>query len=419
MKKIVLILMMVAFAMPAFASETRIRSLGPMVAPYIEDDSNVFMWYATLPSYSNLVTITAGYDDVYLGYDEEADYYDWIYSKFGLTWAFGEEGQYGTLGLWWEEHTRGPNNLPWFGGAWWGPEDNFDNTVYNKLNAMYGFTTEGGVAFGIYFNNASEHDLGEGGSQKDEYYISYNTLGLGIRWDLNESTYADFAFDLNWVGYNETDWESTEEWEADSKMTYDIRGRFFIEQSDVVTWVPYLHYKWGNLSVKSNETELPDDQCWGVKGHMLDLGLGTNLHVNDDNMIIVALNLYSNYKGEPSACGSDAEKEEISMQVLPGFVFGLESDVKDWLTFRAGCDKTLIKFTYKEASDPAYEEIYTFAPFNWYLGLGFHVGDFDIDAMLNKHVPFSMGYWLTGFQPDSYEDGLGPPITMISATYHF
>ena len=48
------------------------------------------------------------------------------------------------------------------------------------------------------------------------------------------------------------------------------------------------------------------------------------------------------------------------------------------------------------------------------MGLGFHIADFDIDAVVNNNLPFRIGYWLTGYQ------GFGdPPVYMLTTTYHF
>jgi hypothetical protein len=134
MKKIVLAILMIAVAMPAFGSETRVRSLGAMTAPYIEDDSNVFMWPATLAGYANLVTITAGYYDVIKWHDDRGYYDDDMTAKFGMTYGLGEDNKYGVLGMWWQEHTYGPNYM----GDWWGPyggeATSFGENVYNKWN---------------------------------------------------------------------------------------------------------------------------------------------------------------------------------------------------------------------------------------------------------------------------------------------
>ncbi len=416
MKKIVLAMLIIAVAMPAFASETRVRALGPMTAPYIEDNSNVFMWPATLVGYANQVTITAGYYDVVKWYDDRGEFDDDMTATFGLTYGLGEDNKYGVLGMWWQEHTYGPNYM----GDWAGPGGytSFAENVYNKWNLMWalGFET---IDIGISFDRADEMYKGEGGGEKYEDYISYQTLGLGLRADIGDASYLDVAFDYTSVGYTYQD-GGDEIIEADSKSIMALRARMFYEWTDVITWVPYFNYKWGTLSLKSNESDFyADDDCWGIKGFQFDIGIAANINVNDDNLIIVGIEPYGVYKGEPAECGSDAETGDEKMTIFPGFVFGLESDVKEWLTFRAGCDKALLKTTYTgEYEGESYEENYTWAPFNWYLGLGFHVSDFDIDLLLNKEVPFSMGYWMTGFRPEGGDDA-GAPIGMISATYNF
>jgi hypothetical protein len=53
--------------------------------------------------------------------------------------------------------------------------------------------------------------------------------------------------------------------------------------------------------------------------------------------------------------------------------------------------------------------------FAWFLGGGFHVGEWDIDAVFNPDLPFRLGYWLTGYGSDIAE----PPVGRVSATYRF
>jgi len=418
MKKIVLAMLIIAVAMPAFASETRVRALGPMTAPYIQDDSNVFMWPATLASYADLVTITAGYYDVVKWYDDRGHYDDEMTAKFGLTYGLGEDNRFGVFGIWWQEHTYGPNYM----GDWWGPygggTTSFSENVFNKWNVMWALAFET-IDIGVRLERADEGSYEDADGEKDEDYISYTTIGLGLAWELSDAANLDVAFDYTTVAFTYKEMGVDQTIEADSKSIMAFRARMFYEWTDVITWVPYFSYKGGDLSVKSNETQIPADDCEGLKGYMLDFGLAANINVNDDNLIIVGIEPYGLYSGEPSECGNDAETGTAKMTILPGFVFGLESDVKEWLTFRAGCDKALLKTTYEgQSGGESYEENYTWAPFNWYLGLGFHVSDFDIDLLLNKEVPFSMGYWMTGFSPEEGDDA-GAPIGMISATYSF
>jgi hypothetical protein len=338
-----------------------------------------------------------------------------------MTYGLGEDNKYGVLGLWWQEHTYGPNYM----GDWYGPwigNSHAQWNLYNKWNIMWGMQFES-FAIGVYLNRADEGYYETATDMEDgEWYSSYTTFGIGLNFD-TDAIYGDIAFDYQKVGYTDTDLGDEEKIEQDAGNIYEFRGRAFYEWTDVITWVPYVRYKMGDLSVKSTESDFyADDECWGIKGFQFDIAIAANLQVNEDNLIIVGIEPYGYYKGEPSECGSDAMAEDDKLTIFPGFVFGFESDVKDWLTFRAGCDKAFIKWEGKEEGDGmTYEEKETMAPFEWYLGLGFHVGDFDIDCMLNKHVPFSMGYWLTGYQPTGgyYEGYTASPIGMISATYHF
>lgn len=419
MKKVLLALVMVAIAMPALASETRIRTLGPMVAPFIEDDANVFTWYATLPSYANLVTMTAGYEDVYIYGSDRGWYNDYIYAKFGLTYGLGEDNAWGVLGLWWEETTLGPV----FGHETWGPfgygTAQFDEWVYNKWNVMWGYQLEG-LSFGLYFNRADNGEYYEG-DEEGEMHEAYTTLGLGVRFDIGEDMYADLAFDYTMVNWTfQEPIPDAPEITEDANSMMGFRGRLFYEWTDMITWVPYINYRMGDFSIKSSEDDYYGDfDCWGFKGFHFDLGIGANIHVNDETMLIIAIEPYGIAKAEPSECGTEAGDQSVKATLFPGMAFGFESDVKDWLTFRAGCDKVFVKWVEEwEGEGDSVEYKWTGAPFNWYLGVGFHVGDFDIDAMVNKEVPFSMGYWLTGFQPYNGYDS-GAPIGMISATYHF
>lgn len=428
MRKLLLAILVIAVAMPAFASETRLRTLGPGVAPFIEDDANVFMWYATLPSYEDLVTVTVGYYDVYYEMEDYDDFDEGgedLVARFGLTYGLGDDAEYGVLGLWWEEDTPGPNRWMGSDGLWagpmFGPYTDFSDFVYNKWHAMYGYQMDG-MSFGLYFNRADQgaYEEQSGVSGEFEDYSSYTTIGAGVRFDVGDDAYADLAFDWTTVSFTYTELGDDEEVEADANMVLGFRGRMFYEWTDMITWVPYVSYRMGDLSLKSTEEDFyADGECWGIKGFQFDLGLAANMMVNDETMIIVAVEPFGYYKAEPSDCGPDADTGEVKMTMLPAFAFGFENDVKEWLTLRLGCDKVFVKYEESfEAEGETGDFKMTMAPFNWYLGLGFHVSDFDIDVMVNKEVPFSMGYWLTGFRPAGGYDA-GAPIGMISATYHF
>ena len=142
--------------------------------------------------------------------------------------------------------------------------------------------------------------------------------------------------------------------------------------------------------------------------------------VNTNNMLVFATELEF-FNWEPSKKAEGVETE-LSATVLPRFYIALESDITSWFTARVGANKTMASFTEKDAAGN--ETKYTnseyladitdsFDDFAWFLGGGFHVGEWDIDAVFDPSTPFRLGYWLTGYSSDTQ------PVGRISATYRF
>ena len=154
----------------------------------------------------------------------------------------------------------------------------------------------------------------------------------------------------------------------------------------------------------------------GLKAMGFDLGLGANIKVNEDNLLIFAIEPYSTVKREPSEPPTGTSGD-ITVTAMPRIFLALETDVRDWLTFRAGGMKELLKDkeTYEDDVTKT-EYTSTWSEFAYYMGLGFHVSDFDIDVLLNNQVPLHLGYWLTGYIPENQTE---LPMTMLTATYHW
>lgn len=418
---------LVAMSGSALATEARIMALGGDVAPYICDDANVYVWYATLPSYSNLLIIGMYNDWEYDGGSDVEAYY-------GLTYALGEDGSWGTLAIGLMENTQGPNQDGWMadniidGMFWddWDDEDIFDWSLYNRYMLMYGYQMEG-MSFGLYFSRASEADKYEsdyGDPYEEEWKEAYTTLGLGFRMDIGEDMVLDAAFDYTKATYLYTYTDIDEDEEADPGTAMAFRARMFYDWREDITFVPYFDFATKDFAY-SPVDEFYGDEGFGLKATAFKFGIGANMNVNEDNMIVFAVEPFAYWKGQPSGYTEGYEDEwEVTYKTMPKFILALESDLTDWMTFRTGCSKALSKWAYSWNDEDDSEEMWqTYGPqwdwnqFAWNIGLGFHFGDFDIDCVLNKDVPFSMGYWLTGYKP---HDGDGyTPVGMISAVYHF
>jgi len=414
------VLFLVATAVPLLATEARQIALAG-VGNYIEDDYNIFTWYATLPSYSNTVWIGLNY-----GYS----YYDgavaaasgpsstYNYQYMGASYGLGKEGKYGTLAMFYYGYSPGLNRAS--NGGWYG-SGVFTESADSKWTLMYAYPMEK-MSLGLYFNRSDNSYKRETETAvTNEHKIAYTTIGAGVRFDLGDKAYADIAFDYNIASFKDRGQEfssSYGEVSQDANKMMDVRARMFWQWTETVTLVPYAEYASFNFSLKADSATDWKDNYYGDKAMMFKLGIGANLKINENNLLVFAMEPYSYYKEEPSDPPKGQSYKETET-FLPTFRLGLESDVKDWLTFRVGAEKDFYKSESKHTAGTTSDtQTYIGSDFNFYMGLGFHVGDFDIDALVNPDLPFKVGYWLTGYS----EWNRGPydvPVYMISTTYHF
>ncbi len=406
-------LVLVAFAVPALATEARLEALG--VGNFVEDDFNMFKWYATLPSYSNNFWIGLEYFE---GYEMAVaapaaggpgEFQSWLGASYGL----GSEGKYGTLAMFFFPSTPGLNT---FSGPWTG-SGVFSSSLDNKWSIMYGYPMEK-FSLGLYFDRADQsHKFETETPPTEETHQAYTTIGAGVRFDIGEKAYTDLAFDYDFATFKDVDniYFGFGEVTADAKSQFGVRGRMFYELNETVTMVPFVSYRNFNFSLKGTAGDFKGTY-FGNKGFEVDAALGFNFKVNEDNLLVFAVTPYSEIKVEPSD-PPVGETLEDKVTLLPIFNLALESDVKDWLTFRIGAEKGFFKDkTTDETATTKDNDTDTGSYFDYHMGLGFHIGDFDIDLLVNNQLPFRVGYWLTGYNPWFDFDG---PVYDISAVYHF
>lgn len=392
-KVLILSLLVVALAAPAFATTSRVNSLAG-TGDYMNDDSNMFRWYGVLPSYANLVMMEVG------SWDGSVDH-----RGIGVTHACGEDGKWGTWGLWLLEDVVIADNFymntpVWYAG--WGYNDIGVGMPYNKLAVAWGKEFEA-LSLGVNFTRSDLSVDDETIDTRTDW--SFTTVGVGIRTDVGDNAYADLAATIGFGGY---DVEAAANNSLDKKTAFDFAGRMFYEWKDNVTLVPVAEYMQYEYALE-NDTEPYGDKVRGFLG-----GIGMNMDVNTNNMFIWGAQV-EYYKWEWSSAGDAVD--EFTMWNLPRFFMALESNVKPWLTTRVGAWKSLSKTTQTVGiGDPveANDIMVTGSDFEWFLGCGFHIAEFDIDCELGEDAPFNMGYWLTG-----YENWDNEPISRISATYHF
>jgi hypothetical protein len=416
--KVVLIsLLVVAMAAPVFATTTRVNSLAG-TGNYINDDSNIFHWYGVLPSYANLVMTEVG-----TWYGSES-----LNSQaMGMTYSVGEDGHYGTWGVFLlrnvADNSFFSSGSPIGYGAY-----NYDGltppgystqyTPMNKLALMWGKQMEK-FALGLSFTRSDESsDIKYAVDPEHKTDKAYTTFGAGIRADINDKTYTDIAVTVGFGSYDETG-DTLHTFSKDKGTSLDFSARMFYEWKDNITFVPAIEYFQSEYSLQRPSWYPEDTYAMGDKMRGFLVGAALNFDVNTNNLLIFGAEL-SYYKDEPSDPGTGPNSQDAYKEwALPTFYLALESNVKPWLTARMGAWKELSQetYTHTEAAGTGYvakDNKYTDSYFQWYLGLGFHVAEFDIDAQLGPDAPFNVGYWLTG-----YSQWDTAPITRMSATYHF
>ncbi|MBN1164177.1 MAG: hypothetical protein JXB45_06340 [Candidatus Krumholzibacteriota bacterium] len=398
------VMLAATFAAPAMATEARVKSLGAHVAPYIEDDYNAMTWYATLPSYANLVLINM--------YDGTP-----VTGAYGFTWGMGDEGKYGTLGLLFVDDA-GPANPygTWLSPSWtvtWVGKDIYTGTyqtsrkLYSTYQLMYGYAFEK-FSLGAYLCSTGAATVKEVTNQPDaENLLGYLKFGLGARFDVGEN-YLDAAFDF--IKASEKNSTVTPNVETDKGNGMTFRGRYFWGIKENWTLVPYVVFDMRDFANT-------DAANYGCKTNYFQFGTAANITVNEDNLIVLGLE-GSLWTAEPSKDDPILNQPKYAVVTLPRIMLALETELTDWLTFRTGVAKAITASAERqivaniESITATVDDRFS-NYIEWNLGLGFNYGDFDIDCTLAKETPFAMGHWLTGY------DNQVRPVGMISALYHF
>lgn len=389
-------LLVVAMAIPALATTTRVNSLANS-GNYMADDSNIFNWYGTLPSYSNMVMAEGGQA---MGYADVSA----AYQALGMTKMLGDMGTVGVFLLY--------NSIE--DGSFFAfnplPTTSFDGVAVptTKYALMYGYDIEDVLAFGIHFTR-SDTKVEVEGTTPSLASLTYMTIGAGVRMETGDAGYFDAAFTLGKAG-GEAGPPNGDFWNNGSSWV--LEGRYFWEWTDAATVVGYA----GFGSFDYLQATVPAATTGGTKGSGFQLGVAINQDVNTNNTLIFAAE-YAHATTEPSQTATN-DQTKFTANTLPLFRLALESDINSWLTTRIGAIKDMTKTETTAVNGDKTTSTGPTTPgsdFEFYLGAGFHIGDWDVDMRFDNDLPFRLGYWMTGFGTN---DGT-PPVGRISGTYRF
>ncbi|MDH3214907.1 MAG: hypothetical protein OEN01_01285 [Candidatus Krumholzibacteria bacterium] len=397
-KMLILSLVVVSLASASFATTSRVIALAG-TSNYINDDSNIFRWYGTLPSYTNMVMAEAGQATGTIGPSGNGDLFT-EYQALGFTHSWGEDHWLGTWAVFLLYNSVEDMSFYNFNPLAGIGTEGTNSTPTTKFVFSWGNEIEDVVSYGINFTRSDASFETTAGGTND---INYTTIGGGARFDVGEDAYVDAAATFGFAGGDSLGG-------FDNGKAWDLAARLFWEVRDDVTVVPFLGWRAFDLAYEDLAATS------GLKSSDFQAGASLNFDVNTNNMLIFATEIEF-VTLEPSKV-APGDQNEIKVTHLPKFFVALESDVTSWLTTRVGATKTMRKI---EDTDFAGDESISTAPsfeggdFDWSLGAGFHVGEWDIDAVFSHEIPFRLGYWLTGYGVGD----LDPPVGRVSGTYRF
>jgi len=358
---------------------------------FFEDSHDIRRWYGTLPAYAGLLQIDLG-----RVIDDRGDPGDLTGQELGMYLDLAG-GRFGTAGLLLAaDDGRRPA-----GGAttlFWSRSGRRVN-----LGLMAGFrdaeSASGSSASAVH-DLRSEHDL---------------NLGVGLRLDVDARTYLDLA--LETTG-------------ADRSLVEN--GRILVDrQEDFGTW---------SCRLRLFRSLLPDlalvgaweyrrlDQIWldetrplpaDLEEDVHRVGLAFNYFPDADTMVLLGAE-YEDIDGLLSPLEAGWGTADPWRHRGFSLFVGLETRTRSWLTLRGGVRSRLSKIE----NTPALAEDFdpdvdghveeTARRLELDLGLALHLGDFDLDLVLNEEPLYRLGHFLTGGDGDDTAN-----FSEISLTYRF
>jgi hypothetical protein len=425
------VLVLTLGAMAANATTSRVRSLAN-VGDYISDDSAVNRWYSTLVSFANQVNAEVG---------------EWTTTDLtdtrGLGWthAIGEDGKWGTYrislneaslnhpGFWignpfYQNHAPQENVLPQVGSL----DFPYTDTPINRWDIAGAWEIGESFAVGVSITESKWGVTDDVGDIVGTPIVSDNTwmvFGVGATWTNNDNMVVDVLLNVGNAGGSTVTGTgaaaTTLEW--DSKQAFEIAARLFYDWKDYVTLVPVIDFASSEYSLQSSTPPGPLATPNGQQDTDIMVGVGLNMDVNQDNMLVFAVEWMdrSSEYANPDTAG--AEVKEATVTYLPTLRLSLESHITSWLTTRIGAAKFIgsprIEYNNGDETQVSPGHPYDFFQpegFDWFLGCGFTFAEWTVDLELADQTPFGLGYWLTG-----YAGAWGPegPVGRISAVYNY
>ena len=361
----------------AFATETRVRSLGGN-GDYFEDVANVPRWYGSLSSYANTAVLELGQFDASAGNsarDQQA-----VRQGAGALFDLDAGRRYGTLGLYLcrdgEAADGAGARVLMYGRAW----------THAQAGLVVGYRRE-------FDHGEIDEDLRE------------TLVGLGTRLDLDDTTYLDLAGD--WRGTSTDYREPRAQPVLDSRSwgSFSLRARAFHGPRKGWALVPVCAYRRDDRWLLGEPPGRPVRRdSWDSR-----YGIGVNLFPTGDIMGLVSCERRLGEKSHYVLNGDGDMRIDRATFDMIALRLGLEARLRPWLSLRAGAFSTPDHRREQPATNFGLTD-----DFDLSLGIGLHLGDLDADFLFNDDAPFNLGSLMT-----NAGEGEASTFSSVSLAYRF
>lgn len=385
MKRLCVLILALALAVfmtaPAFATWTRVVTMGNQ-SMYIQDDYNIWGFTSTVNNYPRHLIIDHSIDaSAYeFGVGEDID----GSTRLGMIVPFMRSMVLGAF-------------ISDFDYEWGLEPDEADQ----KLDLFWGYRAAN-FDLGVRIDYAGRGV--EFGGKSDQSAIGING-GVGFNLSGNMLEANVMYRSISWTDEDATGVTPVVvNSEKDAGSDMGVNARYLIAYNSMVTLVPAFQYR----QQKVSQLVTPGVTT-GLEGKTTgwDLGFGCNTVPLQGTEFLTSIGVRS--KSVEIIDTAAAPIEDTTSGAMPYIALGAEIQVKNWLNFRFGAEKTWDTFK-DNATTPEFKQ--WGASFDYHVGAGIMVGDLQFDVDVNPSWFDAGPYFLSG-------SSAGDMFTMISIKYDY
>ena len=394
-RRLALAALVVAAAVPAGATDSRITALGEGSAFY-EDDRGVMRWYSALADYPDLLVVQSGHfsaDDGYKGPEDQR----LSGPGAGAHLQLDEEGTWGTAAVYW--HSRGTDA---------DPGSLHRRYLGDHLTFMWAKDIDERISLGLVWRDAGETRTSY---PEGDVIFGRQEVGFGMRYDMAERAYLDLSAEARrYTSRAEGTLDSGTSWKSpgdDSWDNFGFRGRVFWGISDRLVLVPLVEIVAEDYAATLVSEAGIDTYTFANQGDLWRLGCGLNFLRDPDNLIVLSADYIDGRMDHDVAPVVTADEIPYGQRyrAFLGKV-AIESRLAHWITgrFSAGYEHL------DSSGDFPYPESGSTLLISG--GAGLHLADFVLDLALAGREPRGFSRYTP--TPDEEESKL-----WMSATFRW